>query len=280
MKPEDLKRFIAGQPPVDRAAHAAGPGQRLQRLAFLEIPAPLRFAILAHLQSRGLNESIALHSRRLDQKPVDPDLGEFVGMYREAILSLDSPPSPQTRAFYLKKLNLIARLLRINRIRALTPERIDEFKHLYTSKGLECGRTPAQIRTSLNTVLRNAASLFSQDALAWHAKAGVVLTNPFAGKLERAEIRGYTPMPREILALIVRNSVLLRDGDPKAPPPSPNGKLTDIHKRREILIAMLTNMSVSIFDATGNGGRNSCTLVCSESKPRARRGVSVFQSWA
>jgi hypothetical protein len=27
-----------------------------------------------------------------------------------------------------------------------------------------------------------------------------------------------------------------------------------------------------IFDATGNSSRNSCTLVCSESKPRARRG--------
>ena len=35
-------------------------------------------------------------------------------------------------------------------------------------------------------------------------------------------------------------------------------------------------MADYIFDATGNSSRNSCTLVCSESKPRARRGVSFF----
>ena len=31
-----------------------------------------------------------------------------------------------------------------------------------------------------------------------------------------------------------------------------------------------------ILDATGNSSRNSCTLVCSESKPRVRRGVPFF----
>jgi hypothetical protein len=35
-------------------------------------------------------------------------------------------------------------------------------------------------------------------------------------------------------------------------------------------------MADYVNDATGNSSRNSCTLVCSESKPRARRGVSFL----
>jgi hypothetical protein len=38
----------------------------------------------------------------------------------------------------------------------------------------------------------------------------------------------------------------------------------------------LEQMADYILDAAGNSSRNSCTLVCSESKPRARRGVSFF----
>ena len=50
----------------------------------------------------------------------------------------------------------------------------------------------------------------------------------------------------------------------------------NIRSHRKIRFATLTKTPFTVFDAAGNGSRNSCTLVCSESKPRARRGVSFF----
>jgi len=177
-------------------------------------------AILADLKSRGLVETIALHSRRVDEVPVDPTLDEFSDLSQTVMAAADYPPAFQTRARYIKSLKLIGSAVRTNRVRALTPEKIKKFMANYQVGSAEAGRQSASIKTSLNSILRNSAALFSKAALAGYSDHGLSLVNPFAGlKLRRVEIKGFSPLQPDILRTIWKNAALLRDGDPGAKEP-------------------------------------------------------------
>ncbi|MDB6064061.1 MAG: hypothetical protein JWR26_269 [Pedosphaera sp.] len=180
-------------------------------------------SILADLKSRGMVEAVALHSRRVDEIPSDPTFDEFTKLYEKVMLSTEYPPAFPTRSRYVKGLNFMGRALRINRIRSLTPEKIKGFISDYQADGLAEGRLSGSVKTSLNSILRNCASLFSKAALAGYKDHGLVLANPVAGlKLRRVEIKGFSPLKPEVLQAVWQNAVLLRDGDPKAtPPPKP-----------------------------------------------------------
>jgi integrase len=174
-------------------------------------------AILADLKSRGLTETIALHSRRADEVPSDPTFDEFGKLYQDVVAGAEAPPSVQTRARYIKSIKQIATALRISRVRALTPEKIKQFIADYQAEGSEACRSATSVKISLNSILRNSAALFSKVALAGYADRGLKIVNPFAGlKLRRVEIRGFTPLRPEVLQTIWSSAVLLRDGDPNA----------------------------------------------------------------
>jgi integrase len=179
--------------------------------------------ILADLKSRGLGEAITLHSRRVDETPADPTLDEFAKLYQKVMAYADYPPSIHTQARYIKTLKFIGNVSRLNRIRSLTPAKIKTFIASYQEMRLQEHRTPDSVKVSLNSILRNAAALFSKSALAGYADHGLVITNPFKGlKLRRVAIKGFSPLKPEILQTIWGNAALLRDGNPDATPPPPH----------------------------------------------------------
>jgi integrase len=172
-------------------------------------------AIVADLKSRGLIETIALHSRRVDEIPADPTFEEFSALYEKVMLASEYPPAFQTRSRYVKSLKFMGRALRINRVRTLTPDKIKRFITEYQEDGANEQREPGSVKTSLNSILRNSAALFSRTALAGYKDHGLALANPFTGlKLRRVEIKGYSPLKADILQNVWKNAVLLRDGDP------------------------------------------------------------------
>lgn len=178
--------------------------------------------ILLDLKSRGLPEAVVLHSRRVNETPSDPTLDEFATLYQQVMACADYPPACQTRARYIKSLKFLGNALRIGRVRSLTPEKIRQFMTSYQKMRLEEHRAPDSVKTSLNSILRNAAALFSKTALKGYADCGLAITNPFVGqKLRRVAIKSYSPLRAEILQTIWKNVVLLRDGDPQATPPPP-----------------------------------------------------------
>ncbi len=172
-------------------------------------------SILADLKSRGLIETIALHSRRVDEVPADPTIEEFSKLYKKVMAATEYPPSHQTQARYIKSLTFIAKALRINRVRTLTPLKIKTFISDYQADAVKDGRPAGSVKTSLNSLLRNSAALFSKAARAGYKDHGLQLANTFVGlKLRRVEIKGYSPLKSDILQTIWRNAVLLRDGIP------------------------------------------------------------------
>jgi integrase len=69
----------------------------------------------------------------------------------------------------------------------------------------------------LASVIRNAAAVFSRQALALYAREGLEVSNPFSSAQVRgAQVKSYSPMPRELVDTIWRKAPLLRDGDPDA----------------------------------------------------------------
>ncbi len=174
-------------------------------------------AILADLKSRGLAESVTLHSRRCNETPVDPTLEEFTSLYRKIMAHTDSAPAARTQEQYITRLKFMGAMLRINRIRSLTPEKIRLFIETYQNAGHAEARIPVSVKTSINSILRTCAALFSKTALPGYADHGLCIANPFTGmKLRRVEIKGFSPLKPELLAAIWKNVALLRDGDPAA----------------------------------------------------------------
>jgi integrase len=177
-------------------------------------------AILADLKSRGLPETITLHSRRTDERPTDPSIDEFEKLYRKAMATTEYAPRLQTQSRYAASLRIVARTLNAHRIRQLTPKKIRKFIGDYQAQALEAGRAKNSVKVSLNSILRNAAAMFSKDALAAYKEADLEITNPFEGqKLRRVTIQGYSPLDPAILTDIWANSAKLRDGNRKAKKP-------------------------------------------------------------
>lgn len=150
---------------------------------------------------------------------------EFAEVYRKKIDLVEYPPLKRTVERYIACLLLICALVKVKRIARLTVQKIKKFKLLYLKRGREEGRNDDSVKTTCNSHLRSAASLFSQQMMEDYKADGIELVNPFLGqRLRRIEIKPYTPLRREILAEIWRDSIKLRDGDPDAPPPPPRNK--------------------------------------------------------
>ena len=191
-------------------------------------------AIVADIKSRGFTEAVNLHSRRSDMRSADPDIKEFAALYREVMARCETPPTKPTVEYYIRSLEMVCRHAGVTRLHQLNRTKIDQFVQHYQEQALkEEGRQLDSVRTSINSWLRNAASMFSRQALEGYARLGLTLENPFLGaKLRRVKIRGYTPLSQTTLDRIWTDAVLLRDGDPeaKAPPTRSGWNAHDFRK--------------------------------------------------
>ena len=179
-------------------------------------------AIVADIKSRGLTEAVNLHSRRNDVRSADPDIKEFADLYREVMARCETPPTKPSVEYYIRSLEMICRHAGITRLRQVSRAKIDQFIQTYQEQAMkEEGRQLESVRTSINSWLRNAAAMFSRQALEGYARLGLPIENPFTGaKLRRVKIRGYTPMTQGVLDRIWKDAALLRDGDPEAKAPT------------------------------------------------------------
>lgn len=192
-------------------------------------------AIMADIRSQGFEAAIKLHSKRRDEIPEDPTIHEFCEVYRTVISTADSPPARVTVERYVRCLQRICEESKVGRIRKLDSAAVERFKEKFIGRALppqETGkpkkrseksgspkkaRDPNSVRTTLNGIIRNAAALFSQSAMAAYRVRGLDLENPFAGmKMKRVNIKSHTPFPRDLLDTIWKRSIELRDGNPKA----------------------------------------------------------------
>lgn len=190
--------------------------------------------IMADIQSRGFDEAVKIHSKRRDQIPTDPIITEFAELYRAVSVGFDSPPSRPTRERYIRSLARIAEASGVRRISQLDGNKIEIFKGRYLSDGRKKGRKDDSIRTSLNGILRNAAALFSIQALQGYRRHGVQFTNPFSGtQIKRVRLKSYSPLPRDLVACIWKKATLLRDGDKDADPPDEALRARDTFDFRE-----------------------------------------------
>jgi len=190
--------------------------------------------IMADIQSRGFEEAVKIHSKRRDQIPTDPTITEFAELYRAVSVGFDSPPSRPTRERYIRSLVRIAEASGVRLTSQLDENKIEIFKGRYLSDGRKEGRKDDSIRTSLNGILRNAAALFSTQALQGYRRHGVQLTNPFSGtQIKGVRLRPYSPLPRDLVASIWKKAALLRDGDKDADPPDATLRARDTFDFRE-----------------------------------------------
>ena len=208
-------------------------------------------AIVADIKSRGLVEAVNLHSRRNDVRSTDPDIQEFAALYREVMTRSETPPTKPSVEYYIRSLEMICRHTGITRLRHLNRARIDEFVKKYQEQAMkEEGRQLDSVRTSINSWLRNAAAMFSRQALEGYARLGLPLENPFTGaKLRRVKIRGYTPMTQGVLDRIWKDAVLLRDGDPEAGTPAGGSRWSthDFRKsQRQAYLLLLLELGLGL----------------------------------
>lgn len=176
-------------------------------------------AIMADIQSKGFEEAVRLHARRRDETPSDPTLNEFGDLYRKVASGFDQRPGNTTAERYIRCLVRIGESVGARRVSAITPEKIETFKESYLRQAREKGRSETSMRTTLNGVLRNAAALFSAQALQSYRRLGMNLESPFKGsQIRGVRIASYSPLPRDMIQQIWTRSQLLRDGDPSALP--------------------------------------------------------------
>lgn len=177
--------------------------------------------IWRHLQSFGWEPTEAKFKPRqvADQAAT---IEEFSKLYLEALKRVETRPTPQTSARYIKSLKFVCRRVRVTRIADLTPAKVQKFKGDYLTDGRTQERDEDSLKVSCNAILRNCAALFSRQVLDELQKVGIKLENPFAGqKLRGVRIKEYHPLGREKLDAIWRDSADLRDGDPEAPERKP-----------------------------------------------------------
>lgn len=195
---------------------------------------------MADLKSQGFDEAVKLHSKRRDTVPDNPTIEEFADLYRVVIATADTPPSRVTSERYIRCLERVCEAANVKRIQNLNPSAVERFKDHYMKTALPEDatgsatkskvkkppkkRNVSSVRTTLNAILRNAASLFSKSLLAAYELRELPLENSFAGsKLKRVPIKAHTPFPRELNERIWKSASLLRDGDPEATAPTREG---------------------------------------------------------
>lgn len=176
--------------------------------------------IMADIQSRGFDKAVRIHSKHRDEVPLDPTVAEFSALYRSFSSSFDRPASRPTRERYIRSLERIAKRASVGRVSQLNEQAVDLFKRRYMQDARDAGRNEESLRTSLNGILRNAAALFSGQALQCYRRAGLQVVNPFSGsQMKGIRLKSYSPLPRDLVDSIWKNAVKLRDGDKKADPP-------------------------------------------------------------
>ncbi len=175
--------------------------------------------IYIFLCANGLEATLAKFKPQTEQKD-DMTVDEFADLYREQLVMVEYPPMKRTAERYIDSFQLICRLLRITRIGMLSSEYINNFRCTYLKRGLEKGRSETCVKNSCNTLLRSAASLYSRQMLEAYTAKGIEIANPFVGRrFRKIELKPYTPLPRELLDSIWRESAKLRDGNPEVPAP-------------------------------------------------------------
>ena len=176
--------------------------------------------IMADIQSRGFDEAVRLHSKHRDEVPLDPTIAEFSELYRSASSSFDRTPSRPTRERYIRSLERVAQLANVSRVARLNEAAVELFKRRYMETARVTGRNEESLRTTLNGILRNAASLFSAQALQSYRRSGVELSNPFVGaQMKGIRLKSYSPLPRDLVESIWKGAAKLRDGNKKEKPP-------------------------------------------------------------
>jgi integrase len=181
--------------------------------------------IMADIRSRGFDEAKNIHSRRDDERPANPTIEEFADLYREAMSKTENAPSKPTVEYYVRCLKTVCSKCGVTRLNDFARADVDLFVKNYQKKALAAGRNPESVKTSINSYLRNAAAMFSMNALEGYARMGLHVKNPFVGaRLRRVRIKGYSPLSPARLDNLWEASVHLRDGNPEAKTPIKKGR--------------------------------------------------------
>lgn len=201
---------------VDGKRRQFSTGERLERAAKSKAS-----AILSDIRSRGFKEAIQLHARKkeevLSHNPTLEELGRF---YQSNLRFFDKAPSPETGRYYAAMLARIGTLAGVSRLSELTPDAIQKAKAKFLKQAEKDGRHRDATVTTLATIIRNAAAVFSRQSLEVFRQQGFEISNPFSGtKVRGVKVKAYSPMSRELVAAIWTRASLLRDGDPVAGSP-------------------------------------------------------------
>jgi hypothetical protein len=176
--------------------------------------------IYIFLKANGWEATLEKFKPRQEKERCN-DLGvqEFVDLYRKEVEFVDYPPIRRTLERYIGCFLLICRIAGVKRLLGLTADKVTSFKRKYIKRGLRKGREETCVKRTCNSHIRGAAALFSKQMMKAYGQLGIEVLNPFAGQtLRRIELKPYTPLSREFLDSIWRESAKLRDGDPEAPP--------------------------------------------------------------
>lgn len=154
-------------------------------------------AIIADIRSRGFDEAVKVHSRRRDKLPNDLSIAQFVTLARKVYQKdLSDPPSRSTYERYLRDITRLGKLSGAKRLSELDAPRIERFIRLYTDQATEKKRDAKNIRSTVQTILRNCSALFSLKLLRAYSKLGLnELHNPFP-EVDRPPVRivPYSPL--------------------------------------------------------------------------------------
>ena len=174
--------------------------------------------IFQSLRVSGWNPTLAKYKPKGEHKEV-LSITEFVNLCRELVQTVEHPPSKQTFERYIKSLCFVCRHVKIHKIQDLTHAKVELFKGEYLAEARkDKDRDEDSIKTTINFILRNAGALFSKQMQNAFKVKGLAINNPFVGqKLRRVEIKAYSPLKRELVDEIWRDSILLRDGNPNLP---------------------------------------------------------------
>jgi len=180
--------------------------------------------IYVYLKANGCEATLKKFKPEAQECDDDLSVDEFAELYRKEIELVEYPPLRHTIERYIACLLLICNVVRIKRIARLTAEKVAAFKAKYFKRAIEKGRHEVNVKATINSHLRGAASLYSKQMLEVYKRNGTNAVNPFEGqRFRRIEIKPYTPLSRELLDSIWQDSAKLRDGDPQAPArPEPN----------------------------------------------------------
>jgi integrase len=199
-------------------------------------------AILVDIRSRGFKEAIQLHARKKEEKiGSDPTLADLGDFYEKNLRFFDKSPAAETARYYAAMLARIGTLAGVSRLSGLTPDAIQKAKAKYLKQAEKEGRNRDSAVTSLATMIRNAAAVFSRQSLEIFRQQGLEIANPFSGtKVRGVKVKSYSPMSRELVAAIWKKASLLRDGNPDSGPPDRTDRSgTDFREPQPAVFALL-----------------------------------------